>query len=71
MTIVMKGMKNLQNQIGKRLIMKKTFSNHKGSLLEGERLILISEDRKRQEIRVSDPFGIEWAVPLEFVHTYM
>jgi len=71
MTKVMKDMKNLQNQIGKRLTMKKTFSNHRGSLLEGERLTLISANEKKQELRVSDPFGMEWVVPIEFIHTYM
>ena len=66
----MKYMKNLQNQIGKRLEMKRTFSNHKGSLLMGERVTLLSLNEQNQEGRVSDPFGVEWIVPLEFIHTY-
>ena len=71
MTKVMKDMKNLQNQIGRKLNMKKTFSNHRGSLLEGERLILISVNEQKQEARVTDPFGIDWIVPLEFINTYI
>ena len=67
----MKFMKNLQNQIGKKLKVRKTFSNHKGSLLEGERVTLISLNEQKQELRVSDPFGVDWVVPLEFIHTYM
>ena len=71
MTKVMKDMKNLQNQIGRKLNMKKTFSNQKGSLLEGERLILISVNEQKQEVRDSDPFGMEWVVTIEFIHTYI
>jgi hypothetical protein len=63
-------MKNLQNQIGKKLLMKKTFSNHKGSLLEGEKVTLLSLNEQSQELKVEDPFGIEWVVPLEFLHIY-
>jgi len=66
----MKYMKSLQNQIGKKVIMMKTFSNHKGSLLEGERVTLISLNEQKHEGRISDPFGVEWVVPLEFIHTY-
>ena len=47
--------------------MKKTFNNHRGCLLVGDRVTVISVDEKKQEIRVSDPFGIEWVVPKEFV----
>ena len=32
----------------------------------GERVIVISV-RKKQELRVSDPFDREWLVPMEFV----
>jgi len=63
-------MKNLQNQIGKKLEMKKTFSNHRGSLVEGERVTLISLNEQKQEIKVSDPFGIEWTLPSDFLHIY-
>jgi len=66
----MRYMKSLQNQVGKRLLMKKTFSNHKGSLLEGEKVTLISLNEPKQEGRVLDPFGTEWVVPFEFLHTY-
>ena len=64
-------MKNLQNQIGKRVEVKKTFSNHKGSLLMGEKVTLISVNEQKQELRVEDPFGVDWVVPFEFIHTYM
>lgn len=36
----------------------------------GERVTLISLNEQKQEGRVSDPFGVEWVVPLEFIHTY-
>jgi len=66
----MKFMKSLQNQIGKRVVMKKTFSNHRGSLMMGEKVTLISLNEQKQEIKISDPFGVDWVVPLEFIHTY-
>jgi len=37
----------------------------------GENVTLISVNEQKQELRVSDPFGVEWVVPLEFIHTYM
>ena len=64
-------MKNLQNQIGKKLPMKKTFSNHKGSLVEGEKVTLLSLNEQKQELKVEDPFGIEWVIPFDFLHIYM
>ena len=64
-------MKNLQNQIGKKLLMKKTFSNHKGSLVEGERVTLISVNEQKQELKVEDPFGLEWVLPFDFIYIYM
>ena len=69
--MITKCMKSLQNQIGKKVEVKKTFSNHKGSLLMGERVTLLSLNEQKQEIRVSDPFGVDWVLPLEFIHTYM
>ena len=47
--------------------MKKTFNNHRGCLPVGERVIVISENQKKQEITVADPFGTEWIVPKEYV----
>jgi len=67
----MKFMKNLQNQIGKKVEVRKTFSNHKGSLLMGEKVTLLSLNEQKQEVRISDPFGVDWVLPLEFIHTYM
>jgi uncharacterized membrane protein YfhO len=58
-------MKNLQNQIGKKLQMKKTFSNHKGSLVENEKVILILVNEQSQELKVTDPFGIDWIIPFD------
>ena len=63
-------MKNLQNLIGSKVEMKMTLSNHKGSLLAGERVTLISLNEQKEEVVVSDPFGIEWSVPFEYLHTY-
>jgi hypothetical protein len=51
----------------KKTKMKKTFNNHRGCLPAGERVIVISADEKKQEIRLKDPFDIEWIVPMEFV----
>tara|TARA_B110000483_G_C18007591_1_gene469828 strand:+ start:389 stop:598 length:210 start_codon:yes stop_codon:yes gene_type:complete len=57
---------NMQNKV-KKTTMKKTFNNHKGCLPIGERVIVISEEVKKNEIKISDPFGTEWIVPKEFV----
>jgi hypothetical protein len=51
----------------KRTTMKKTFNNHRGCLPVGERVIVISENQKKQEITVADPFGTEWTLPIEYV----
>jgi hypothetical protein len=48
--------------------MKKTFNNHKGCLPVGERVIVISENQKKQEITVTDPFGTEWILPSDYVY---
>jgi len=37
----------------------------------GENVTLISLNEQKQELRISDPFGIEWIVPFEFIHTYI
>jgi hypothetical protein len=71
MRMITKFMKSLQNQIGKKVQISKTFSNHKGSLMMGERVTLISLNEQNQEVRISDPFGVEWVVPSEFVTTYI
>ena len=63
--------KSLQNQIGNRVKMKTTFSNHRGSLVEGERVTLLSLNEQSQELRVSDPFGNEWSIPFNCIdNTY-
>jgi len=36
----------------------------------GEKVTLISLNEQKQEIKISDPFGVDWVVPLEFIHTY-
>ena len=69
----MKFMKNLQKvkeNVGKKIIMTKTFSNFRGSLVEGEKVTLISLNEQKGEADVNDPFGIKWTIPLEFVHIY-
>ena len=48
--------------------MGKTFSNHRGSLVEGERVTIIKSTDTHHHIL--DPFDVEWIVPLEFIHTY-
>tara|TARA_Y100000033_G_scaffold22890_1_gene21576 strand:- start:201 stop:404 length:204 start_codon:yes stop_codon:yes gene_type:complete len=63
----MKLMKNLQEEIGKKVLMKETFSNHRGSLVKGERVTLISLNEQKEEVVVSDPFDIEWTIPLKFL----
>jgi hypothetical protein len=47
--------------------MKETFNNHKGCLPIGERVIVISVDKKKQETTIVDPFGTEWVIPSEYV----
>ena len=51
----------------KKTTMMETFTNHKGCLPEGERVIVISEELKKNEITITDPFGTEWVVPSEYV----
>jgi hypothetical protein len=48
--------------------MAKTFSNHRGSLIEGERITIIKSTQSHHHIL--DPFDIEWIVLREFVDTY-
>ena len=50
--------------------MTKTFSNFRGSLVEGEKVTLISLNEQKGEVDVNDPFGTKWTIPLEFVHIY-
>tara|TARA_A200000159_G_C7330905_1_gene342876 strand:+ start:1052 stop:1261 length:210 start_codon:yes stop_codon:yes gene_type:complete len=65
-----KNMKNLEKQIGKKILMKMTFSNHRGSLVEGEKVTLISLNEPRGEAEIKDPFGMDWTLPLQFLHIY-
>jgi hypothetical protein len=48
--------------------MAKTFSNHRGSLVEEERVTIIKSTDTHHHIL--DPFDILWIVPREFIHTY-
>lgn len=48
--------------------MVKTFSNHRGSLVEGERVTIINSTDTHYNIL--DPFEVEWVIPKEFLHTY-
>ena len=66
----MKAMKSLTNQNRTKTTMKKTLTSHKGSLVEGERVTLISLNEQREEAVVEDPFGREWNVPFEYLHIY-
>jgi len=47
--------------------MKMTFTNHNGCLPVGERVIVLSVDEKKQEIKLADPFDREWVVPMAYV----
>lgn len=58
-------MKNLNPK--RKIKLKKTYSNHRGSLIEGEKVTLISVNEQKQEGKVEDPFGVEWYIPLEFL----
>jgi len=68
--MTMKAMKSLTNQKRTKTTMKKTLTSHKGSLVEGERVTLISLNEQRAEAVVEDPFGREWNVPFEYLHIY-
>jgi hypothetical protein len=56
-------MENIQ-----RTTMMKSYSNHKGSLPVGERVIVISVSEEKQEVRLVDPFDREWIVPKSYVN---
>ena len=58
---------NLQKEIGNKILMKETFSNHRGSLVEGERVTLISLNEQKGVAEVSDPFDISWIIPIKFL----
>jgi hypothetical protein len=59
-------LKSLSPKKGERMRMLMTFSNHRGSLLEGER-VKIEEILPKNEIKISDPFGIEWVIPKNYL----
>lgn len=48
----------------KRTTMTKSYHNHNGCLPEGERVIVISVNEQKQEVKVADPFDREWIVPM-------
>lgn len=47
--------------------MKLSFSNHTGTLPEGERIIVIGENIELNELIVVDPFDRMWKVPKSYV----
>jgi len=51
----------------KKTRMMETFTNHNGCLPEGERVIVISVNEEKQEVKVTDPFDREWIVPISYV----
>tara|TARA_B100002019_G_C20911009_1_gene422846 strand:+ start:397 stop:588 length:192 start_codon:yes stop_codon:yes gene_type:complete len=63
-------MKTIKENVGKKIPMIKTYSNHRGSLLEGEKVTLISLNEQKEEVEVNDPFGVSWTIPLKFIHIY-
>ena len=63
-------MNKLKENVGKKIIMTKTFSNFRGSLVEGEKVTLLSLNEQKGEVDVNDPFDMKWTIPLEFVHIY-
>jgi hypothetical protein len=58
-------LKSLSPKKGERVRMLMTFSNHRGSLLEGERVQI--KELLENEIKVSDPFGMEWVIPKNYL----
>mgnify|MGYP003116494428 CR=1 FL=1 len=54
-------------KIGKKILMRETFSNHRGSLVEGERVTLISLNEQKGVAEVNDPFDITWTIPINFL----
>jgi hypothetical protein len=58
-------LKSLSPKKGERVKMLMTFSNHRGSLLEGERVQI--KELLGNEIKVSDPFGMEWVIPKNYL----
>ena len=51
----------------KKTTMKETFTNHNGCLPKEERVIVISVNEEKQEVKVTDPFDREWIVPISYV----
>jgi hypothetical protein len=45
--------------------MLRTFSNHKGSLIEGERVQI--KEILENDVKINDPFGIEWVIPKNYL----
>tara|TARA_A100000164_G_C21752217_1_gene697549 strand:+ start:327 stop:521 length:195 start_codon:yes stop_codon:yes gene_type:complete len=60
-------MKNLKKEIGNKVLMKETFSNHRGSLVKDEKVTLISLNEQKDEAMVTDPFDIDWKIPIKFL----
>ena len=61
---------NIKRKRRKKNNNDKDFSNFRGSLVEGEKVTLISLNEQKGEVDVNDPFGTKWTIPLEFVHIY-
>jgi len=58
-------LKSLSPKKGERVRMLMTFSNHRGSLLEGERVQI--KELLGNEIKILDPFGMEWVIPKNYL----
>jgi hypothetical protein len=52
----------------KKTRMMGTFTNHNGCLPDGERVIVISVNEEKQEVKLADPFDREWIVPISYVN---
>jgi hypothetical protein len=50
---------------GEKVRMLRTFSNHKGSLIEGERVQI--KEILENDVKINDPFGIEWVIPKNYL----
>jgi hypothetical protein len=37
----------------------------------GEKVTLLSVNEQKREVNISDPFGVDWVVPFEFINTYI
>jgi len=52
---------------GTKIEMVKTWNNHRVCLPVGEKVTLISVDKKNGEIEICDPYGDNWKIPISYV----